>query len=406
MEEEPIAGFVETCNDEAAPGSTRKGGPPMRIRSLSIRDFRGLCRFEMKGLGRINLIVGRNNSGKTTVLEAINLLAAHGDTPAIWSMLLQRGEASGAERSATDPGSSRPVQIWRLFRGYDIEIGAAFHITGIADGRIIATKATIEEYDPADTQALGVKFPPADPSEEVLPPRLVRMRWSHSQSDETELLIPMRGRDDTSSMAIHRNSRPGTLGLPLRFLTASSLTVETVISLIDDIVLTPEEDLVIDALRIIEPTIDRIASSGKERLRSGLQPTSRGGVLLRLEGVKNRIPIGSLGDGIWRMLGLALSIVHSRDGILLVDDIDTGLHHTVMEGMWKFLHSAAKTYNVQVFATTHSRDCYESLAVISHESVSDDSEVTIQRVERGREEAVAYSEQTIVAAAEHGYEVR
>jgi ABC-type branched-subunit amino acid transport system ATPase component len=401
-----MAGISDTCNDEAAPGLKRKGDPPMRIQSLSIQDFRGFRRFEMKDLGRINLIVGANNSGKTTVLEAINLLAANGDTPAIWSMLLQRGEASGAERSATDSGSSKPVQIWRLFRGYDIEIGAAFHIEGIADGRIMATMATIEEYDPTDSQALGVKFPPGDPSEEVLPPRLVRMRWSHSQSDETELLIPMRGRDGTSSMAIHRNSRLGAHGFPLRFLTASSLTVDTVISLIDDIVLTPEEDLVTDALRIIEPNIDRIASSGTERLRSGLQPSSRGGVLVRLEGVKNRVPIGSLGDGIWRMLGLALSIVHCGDGILLVDDIDTGLHHTVMEEMWKFLDSAARKYNVQIFATTHSRDCYESLAAIAHGSVSDNSDVTIQRIERGREKAVAYSEQTLVAAAKHGYEVR
>jgi ABC-type branched-subunit amino acid transport system ATPase component len=378
----------------------------MRIKSLSIQDFRGFRRFEMNDLGRINLIVGTNNSGKTTVLEAINLMASHGDTPAIWSMLLQRGEASGAERSATDSGSSKPVQIWRLFRGYDIEIGASFHIAGIADGRTIAMMATIEEYDPTDSQVLGVKLPPGDPSEEVLPPRLVRMRWSHSQPDETELLIPMRGRDGTSSTAIHRNSRPGAQGLPLRFLTASSLTVDTVISLIDDIVLTPEEDLVTDALRIIEPNIDRIASSGAERRRSGVPLSGRGGVLLRLEGVKNRIPIGSLGDGIWRMLGLALSIVHSQDGLLLVDDIDTGLHHTVMEDMWKFLDSAAKSYNVQVFATTHSRDCYESLAAIAHGSVSDTSEMTIQRIERGRETAVAYSERTIVAAAKHGYEVR
>ena len=142
----------------------------------------------------------------------------------------------------------------------------------------------------------------------------------------------------------------------------------------------------VEALRIIEPTIDRIATSGAERRRSGLQPSVRGGVLVRLEGIKNRIPIGSMGDGIWRMLGLALHVVHSRDGILLVDDIDTGLHHTVMEDMWKFLDTASKAYNVQVFATTHSRDCYEGLAAIAHDSVSDGSEVTIQRIERGPRE--------------------
>ena len=164
-----MARIVETCNHETAPGSNEKGGLLMRIRNLSIQDFRGFRRFEMEGLGRINLIVGTNNSGKTTVLEAINLLAARGDTPDIWSMLLQRGEASGAERSTMDSGSSRPIQIWRLFRGYDVEVGATFRIEGISDSGLVATTATIEEYDPTDSQALGVKFPPVEPFRRGLP---------------------------------------------------------------------------------------------------------------------------------------------------------------------------------------------------------------------------------------------
>ena len=87
-------------------------------------------------------------------------------------------------------------------------------------------------------------------------------------------------------------------------------------------------------------------------------------------------------------------------------EIDTGLHHTVMKDMWRFLYAAAKRYNVQVFATSHSRDCYESLAAICRDSVSGNSEVTIQRIERDREEAIAYTEQEIIAAAEHDIEVR
>ncbi len=113
-----------------------------------------------------------------------------------------------------------------------------------------------------------------------------------------------------------------------------------------------------------------------------------------------------MGDGIWRMLGLALNVVHSRDGILLIDEIDTGLHHTVMQKMWKFLYAAARRYNIQVFATTHSRDCYQSLAIICNDPQSADGDVTMQRVERGREEAVAYSEKAIIAASRHEIEVR
>ena len=180
----------------------------MRIQSLSIQDFRGFHRFEMKDLGRINLLVGTNNCGKTTVLEAINLLMAKGDTSAIWSMLLQRGEAVGADRPATNPGS-KPIQIWRLFRGHDIRIGACFSITSDTDSGVLRTIASVEEYDPADGRSLGVEFPPADPSEEVHSPLLVQVIWSDSQPNGAKLFIPIRGRDRTSSMAIRRNAQPG-----------------------------------------------------------------------------------------------------------------------------------------------------------------------------------------------------
>ncbi len=78
----------------------------MRIRDLRIENFRGLGRFEMKNLGRINLIVGENNSGKTTILEAVNILMAYGNAIPLWSVLSRRGEVvwDGA------PASSRRMQ--------------------------------------------------------------------------------------------------------------------------------------------------------------------------------------------------------------------------------------------------------------------------------------------------------
>jgi hypothetical protein len=113
-----------------------------------------------------------------------------------------------------------------------------------------------------------------------------------------------------------------------------------------------------------------------------------------------------MGDGIWRLLGLALALARTEGGILLVDEIDTGLHYGVMEDMWKLVNETARKHNIQVFATTHSRDCYESLAAVCRDTVSVNSEVTIQRVERGKAKSTAYSEQEIIAAAKRGMEVR
>jgi AAA15 family ATPase/GTPase len=149
-----------------------------------------------------------------------------------------------------------------------------------------------------------------------------------------------------------------------------------------------------------------LSSAGSERIRSSVRDPTRGGIFVRLKDVKDRIPIGSMSDGIWRMLGLALNVVHSANGVLLVDDIDIGLHHSVIKDMWKFLYAAATKYDVQVFATTHSRDCCQSLAAICRDSTSTASEVTIQRIEQGRDKAIAYTEQEIIAAAKHDIEVR
>ena len=178
------------------------------------------------------------------------------------------------------------------------------------------------------------------------------------------------------------------------------------IDLFEEVVLTPYEDFVVEALRIIEPSIERIATSGTERRRGAFNRAIRGGLLVRCKGIRDRIPIGSMGDGIWRLLGLALALARTEGGILLVDEIDTGLHYSVMENMWKLVNQTARKQKIQVFATTHSRDCYESLAAVCRDSVSEQSEVTIQRVERGKTRSTAYSEQEIIAAAERGMEVR
>lgn len=118
------------------------------------------------------------------------------------------------------------------------------------------------------------------------------------------------------------------------------------------------------------------------------------------------MPIGTMGDGIWRLLAVTLALIRASGGVLLVDEIDTGLHFSVMEKMWKLVTETAQQLNVQVFATTHSSDCWKALASVSRSDVSQDSEVTIQRIEKTRSEAVHFSESEIVFAAEGDIEIR
>jgi AAA15 family ATPase/GTPase len=114
-----------------------------------------------------------------------------------------------------------------------------------------------------------------------------------------------------------------------------------------------------------------------------------------------------MGDGMWRMLAMAIAITQCKGGVLLVDEIDSGLHYSVLTDMWKLISraSAASGFDVQVFATTHSGDCIRSLA----EYICDahgDSNATIQRIEAGKYKSVSYNEHEIGIAASERIEVR
>jgi energy-coupling factor transporter ATP-binding protein EcfA2 len=377
----------------------------MTLERIALQGFRGFSHFELNNLGRVNLLVGMNNSGKTTVLEAISILMANAEFYPIWSTLSRRGEDLWVERDSAGSASYRQVDIRRLFHDHSIKAGASFELSASSDEGERTLIARIEEPRAIQPTLFETEPASSDSSEDFLPPLVLTLEWEPGQL--RPLVVPISRRGGISLDSARRNARfSAGDASPLRFITASSLTADVVTSLFEDIVLTPEEDLVTEAMRIIEQDIDRIASSGAERIRTATRVSPRGGILVRLKKGKDRIPIGSMGDGIWRMLGLALAAVHAGGGYLLVDEIDTGLHHTVMKNMWRFLYECATRFDVQIIATTHSRDCYQSLAVICREEVSDSSNITIQRIERGRPEAIAYTEQEIIAAAERDIEVR
>ena len=82
----------------------------------------------MNDLGTVNLIVGTNNCGKTTVLEAIHIAAAYGSPVPVWSAPLRRGEELWFERELVGNSPTREFDVRRLFRGHELEIGVSFQL--------------------------------------------------------------------------------------------------------------------------------------------------------------------------------------------------------------------------------------------------------------------------------------
>jgi ABC-type multidrug transport system ATPase subunit len=189
-----------------------------------------------------------------------------------------------------------------------------------------------------------------------------------------------------------------------RLISAESLHANQLIGLWDTIALTPDENLILSALQFLDPKIEGIRAQAS--LRGYYGHTNRGGFIIKRKGTEHPIPIGSMGDGMWRMLAMAIAITQCKNGILLVDEIDTGLHYSVMAEMWRLILNAAKAFNVQVFATTHSYDCVKSLSAICVDSGHDGNNVTVQRIEPERSRSVPYTEDEIRVAAERHVEMR
>jgi len=347
------------------------------INTLEIEGYRGIRKLAISPLGRVNLVVGMNAVGKSSVLEAIELASSVGDPMRLRSICHRRGEIVGG---GSNGGEGVILDPRHLFYGH--RNSATFQIS-IERNQVTAEFRTVFE---AGSESH---------------PTTLQLSWSPDDISKTIDLIASKG---TSLVSMFSGSHPWDRPQERRclFLPSSGLSQMQVIHELDSVLLTPNETIVLEALQSIDPDIERLAVSLDTVSAEG----RFGGVIVNCRNRPPRLPIGTFGEGVWRMLGIALSLTWCKDGILLIDDIDSGLHYTVMERMWKLIFATSKALNVQVFATTHSRDCIESLASIARSDVYENSEVMIHRIEAGKTHSIAYSEGGVSAVAEFGNEVR
>jgi len=366
------------------------------IRSLIIDGYRGFAQFEMQDVVAVNLLVGRNNSGKTSLLEALLLLAGHGDPSVLWGAMNRRGERFVLE-ARDSRGRYHEIDVCHLFHGHKVGIGTAFTITATRDDAPQRISYSIRQ---APQQSL-----PFTEEAEVPAGTMALVIEGGSSKEPTSLELTARGglTFDTIRRNPTRAVRPDELN-HINYVGTESMDPEELGRLWEGVVLKPEEERIIEALRTIEPMIERIAFVPSTPRFPRL--VDRSGFIVKLSNGEEPVPIGSMGDGIWRMLALALASSRPQGGLLLVDEIDTGLHYTVMKDMWRLIRTVSAKFGLQVFATSHSDDCIQSLAAICREDSVGPGQVCIHRIEPELGQSIRFTEPEIIAAAERRIEVR
>ncbi|MCI0360756.1 MAG: AAA family ATPase [Planctomycetaceae bacterium] len=368
------------------------------IKTLNITNFRCFRSLAVRNLTRVNLLVGQNNHGKTSVLEAIYTLVRCADALALDRFMSRREETL----QFTSSGSVHfhELDIRRLFLGHVLREGSSFSVSATDLGRERAIEVRVMRG-----QSSTVSEMPNDPSPRSPADALwmrIDSRWSGKKPWHRDLPISSLGGVNplTTSLPEHKREHLSAAAFVSSDDSASTATAEYW----SEIALTENEKRVEDCLRIIEPSLQRIAFVQDRTHESGI-------FRVKLTDQVQPVPLGSMGAGTSRLLALAIALVESRNGFLFVDEIDTGLHHSILDDVWKFVIDVAEQLNVQVFATTHSLDCVRGLARICNDSDSDsdngeNDRISMHRIERGNSESIHYSEAQIVIAASEGIETR
>jgi predicted ATPase len=351
--------------------------------SLHIQGFRAFEDLQLKGLGRVNLLVGKNNVGKTTVLEAIKIRCA--GTGAVWELRRLLDARQEVERE--QPADGEPQLPWNLPRIFHCESN---NTTKSSQRRLSIGPIDVPEN--TLTLALGWTRVIRDDTGEI-PRRVIEeMPGPGDEQDVSEAVILSFG---DGSRRIYtperifrfRPSRPGMsesdIGIiNCHYLPARGFTENEAGELWDSVVLTDLESDVLAALQIIAPEIERI-SLIESKMRRGERLA-----LIRRAGRQTPEPLKSMGDGMNRIFEMALGLANSKSGIFLVDEIENGVHYSVQEELWSFIFQVSSRLQSQVFATTHSWDCIEAFqkAASSHPD-----EGTLVRLYQQEQEISAYT---------------
>jgi hypothetical protein len=352
------------------------------IRSLHIENFKGYADFRLNDLGRVTLLGGRNNVGKTSLLEGLFLLDDRANPGLFMRQHSWRGITSVM---------MAPETLWApCFTGYDL-----------------ARPMVIESTDESGkTEKLTLSFNP------LFHPPIAPVMFARTQ-------IPTNGEGPRSQALDINFQRDGQLAQVSHLLLDGAMHVDFMqgggrpaVFLPSTQRVSPQDDAANFGRIDLEGRKDEITAFLRETVEPRLSDLTTivvGNMPLihaQMEGFPRKLPVAYMGEGMSRLLSIALVIATNAGGRVFIDEIENGLHYSILPLVWRGVAEAAARYDCQVFATTHSRECIAG----AHEGIADEHRADFRyiRLHRGKEgiEGKIYDHELLGIAIEQDLEVR
>lgn len=348
------------------------------LNSLEIRRFRAFEHLEIDHLGSVNLIVGKNNVGKTCLLESLQLYARNGSPALIAELLGSRDES----------------------RLHNLDI-VSINFPDLLPGLKYLFFGRKDLTNLLETIQIG----PVNMPNRVLTITIGGFTSNDTEDDQGPRFSIHRGKQRLVNFSLSSSTYPRLPLTDLKGTTcvsiqASGLNRKQIGELWDGIALTTFEQEVLSALQLIAPGTERINLVGDPSSAQGRIP------IVKVQNIDEPLPLSSLGDGMQRIFGIALALVNAKDGILLIDEFENGLHYSVQSDLWRLIFQVARRLNVQVFATTHSWDCLEAFQKAAQEDTQDEGVLIRLESKKGKIVATLFDENELGIATREQIEVR
>lgn len=349
---------------------------------LTLHRFRGIQDLELSGLGRFNLLVGKNNSGKTSVLEAL----------ALYCNPLDLSTWVAAARWRESPSLSRlhPARQLRwlfpqrsdlvresLYSG-DLRLSASgsFEIREVlAHLEEIRALVVMPEDGMRAYAATGDVYPGSNLSVHVQLESLERGGEGRVLEHSFTLMESGRSRVPTIE---------GAPRLQSRVVTPYAHGTTSLESLFSEAAKQGHRDAAVELIKSLGIRVEHVEVFSDEGLP----------VLYLQDSAAGFLPVSAFGDGVRRALLLALSIPLASKGVLLIDELETAIHVSMLGKVFDWVLEACHEHDVQIVATTHS---LEAIDAILDADLTPREDVVAFRLERAEDRVTVkrFGEETL-----------
>ncbi len=353
-------------------------------KSFYIDNFRAFSTLSLQDCERVNIIIGKNNAGKTALLEALFLHIGSMNPQLTVAITSFRG-ILGVKPDADS--------LWSpLFNNYNIDKPINL-VAEYPDHTRASLLISLVPSSLVSLDQIELKNPEQHkPTEQIslIPEKYLQYDYEHkSKSVKRTTTITPGGFDIKPPVGINpfqgffiparQQLDPGAYAQRFGILQINKL-----------------DYIVLNALRVLEPNLKSLAI-----IPIGPVPTIHVDI-----GGTRLMPIQLAGEGMTRIAEISIDIASAPNGIVLVDDIDTGIHHTALPAFWKVIFQLTKKSKTQLFATTHSSECLEA----AHQSMSSMKkyDMKVHRLQRIKDSVrvISYDSKKLETAIETGLEVR